>query len=91
MKKIFFVFALVLVLSLVVSCSQQPSPSLQEKYDSLESEYDAACSRIENMRDAISSLEDDIATLYCYFGDEETFSNANSAFTHLKSVLESIK
>ena len=90
MKKMLFVLFLVLLLVVVSSC-EKSSPVKSEDYLLLEDKYDVACSRIENMRESIGSLEDDISTLYCFFGNEETFSNAEKAFNHLRSVLESIK
>lgn len=90
MKKLLFVLFLILLLIIFSSC-EKSSPVKSEDYLLLEDKYDTACTRIENMRESIGSLEDDIATLYCFFGNEETFSNAEKAFDHLRSVLESIK
>ena len=91
MKKILFVLFLIFLLVVVSSCEKSTPFDYEEEYHLLENKYDAACTRIENMLESIGSLEDDIATLYCFFGNEETISNAEKAFDHLRSVLENIK
>ena len=90
MKKLIAVLLIALVV-LSACDDRRDYNSLMEDYGVLEDKYEKACGRIDNMRETLGNLEDDLATLYCYFGNEASFSEAVSAFNHLNSVIKSIK
>ena len=104
MKKLIFAF-LLLSLLFLSGCSDYKSKyeNLQEEYDDLLAKYDSINSwyyddkedigfELDRITDSIGSLEDDIATVWCYFENEEgtTFDEAYASFDKISSVLTSI-
>ena len=104
MKKLILV-VLLISLFLLTGCSdyEKRYEKLQEEYDELLTKYDSINSsyfdnkeeigfELDRITDSIGSLEDDIATVWCYFENEEdvTFDEASASFDKINSVLMSI-
>ena len=90
MKRLFII--LFVVLLLLSSCSVKPKRDYEEEYPLLEDKYDQIYGLYDDLVYQIGNLEEDVATVYCFFEEEEdvTFKEAKSSFEKIRTLLDSV-